>query len=551
MLGNLTTTLEKMQGRRRMPKYIHFAWVGVYEMPEENLMRVLQWQQVNPSFDVWLWVDKVGTEEETWQAYDARFQKAKELLGCPADLKIPCVKCIEKEAISDIFIRYEIGRSQPNYGAASDLIRYKVLYEYGGAYFDSDVLRGRRSLEASGIFDVAYSCHRLYVDINSGNNREGCAGNDALICTAGNLYLRQVYELACRYYSSPISETTDLTGFTDIQPTAMQNKFGHEYCWHSLAYDYTTVNRIKELTICRTGPCCFRDIIQNKIGSNLPRVGEVCVMDDDLRSFIDLSPVPNEGLWLKNMLLQKKELFEATDAVIKEAVFVAKYMKSLWLDDYVDLLIQSSGHANYFELISHFVSALRSQTEINYDELVIVQYPYRHANPTTDSELTTFCREKGIYAKAQAILFPKQLTMSHTVLAEMVTAYRFIPIHQQETRDRPAIFAKALPYFIRGGMCFLTQAINYCETSRPQTKCDYDLILAYIRSISNVIHVYDSIKDDYAAINSAALSEFSTKLSGLQEQYKAEKETAPVDLPQSVDTAEEDAAIPEEHFVEE
>ena len=48
-------------------------------------------------------------------------------------------------------VRYTINRPEPNYGMASDLLRYLILWEYGGAYFDIDVQPpndGKPSLES-------------------------------------------------------------------------------------------------------------------------------------------------------------------------------------------------------------------------------------------------------------------------------------------------------------------------------------------------------------------------------------------------------------------
>lgn len=157
----MTTTLEKVHDFQKIPKIIHFVWVGTYKLPQKNMKRIMDWQAANPDFEVYLWTDKKSTPERIWGEYGSQFQalKVEEL---PKNLSIPIVKCIEEEKISNPIIRHEIDQLLPNYGAASDLLRYRLLYKYGGAYFDSDVLNGKDSLQKSGLFDKEYPSDIIY-----------------------------------------------------------------------------------------------------------------------------------------------------------------------------------------------------------------------------------------------------------------------------------------------------------------------------------------------------------------------------------------------------
>jgi mannosyltransferase OCH1-like enzyme len=76
-------------------------------------------------------------------------------------------------------VRYEIDRLRPNYGASSDLLRYLILYSFGGAYFDSDVAPGTKRLETSESFLKDFDNPIIYINKNSQNTKE--IGNDAFI----------------------------------------------------------------------------------------------------------------------------------------------------------------------------------------------------------------------------------------------------------------------------------------------------------------------------------------------------------------------------------
>ncbi len=370
----------------------------------------------------------------------------------------------------------------------------------------------------------------------------GFAGNDALISTKGNPYLERIEQLACRYYKSPILETTDLSAFTEKNPTAMQYKFGREKCWQLFAYNTTITDQIKELTIRRSGPACFRDVIQDAGVSTLPGKlhHDITALPDELRSFIDdptteHADTPNEASWLAKMTLKELDITEAIDSAVKTAAFEISHMKMLRLDDYIDMLFYSiyPKYPDLRELISHFINKLSAQTELDFSALRYVQYPYRYGYAENNPVLSDFCRKKGIYEKAEMLLFPRIPTNTQMALAKSVTAFAplglftdpgpLTELPENIVEQSPLIFSKNLDLCINGGINFLQHAIEYCKTINPGVEFECKAALNYVNNLSEIVDLYKEHHKKYEKIDMTILENCSIELDQLNQQFVAKK----------------------------
>lgn len=188
---------------KAIPKIIHFIWAGgTRYMPVKNMEVVKQWKEANPEFAVYIWIDDKENDViflQQVEHYAQFFSEDDTLNGIDAcseylkDHKIE-LKDITEESVVDKYSRYEIDRLRPNYGASSDLLRYSILYKFGGAYFDSDVVVGSTKLIDTSIFDENFREHCLYIDGNSQGS--GAVGNDTFICTKKNSLMQKIYEQA-------------------------------------------------------------------------------------------------------------------------------------------------------------------------------------------------------------------------------------------------------------------------------------------------------------------------------------------------------------------
>tara|TARA_Y100001978_G_scaffold77296_1_gene69356 strand:+ start:258 stop:1118 length:861 start_codon:yes stop_codon:yes gene_type:complete len=85
---------------KKIPKKIHQIWIGPKKIPKKYLDWAITWKNNNPDWDYKLWTN---------------------------------------EDINDLnMINRSIYDSSDNLGFKSDLVRYEILYQYGGIYIDTD-----------------------------------------------------------------------------------------------------------------------------------------------------------------------------------------------------------------------------------------------------------------------------------------------------------------------------------------------------------------------------------------------------------------------------
>lgn len=125
-------------------KKIHFIWLGQL-LPNNRLEHIKNWSNLNEEFQINLWLDEIGAESNSifGTTYSTAVEKTKALIN-QHQIKNIEIKDIQEFNTTEEenywqFIRYEIDKLRPNYGAASDLLRLIILEKHGGAYYDSDV----------------------------------------------------------------------------------------------------------------------------------------------------------------------------------------------------------------------------------------------------------------------------------------------------------------------------------------------------------------------------------------------------------------------------
>ena len=95
---------------------------------------VLEWAEKNPNYEISLWVSSDFLN-------DREFQRIKQW-SIANSVHLKCGdRLIEEAGLGDLFYS-ELSESR--YAAASDMLRFVVLYSEGGIYLDTDVLSGPR-----------------------------------------------------------------------------------------------------------------------------------------------------------------------------------------------------------------------------------------------------------------------------------------------------------------------------------------------------------------------------------------------------------------------
>lgn len=118
-----------------IPQKIHYCWFGRNPLPESALKCIASWRKFLPDYEIIEWNEDnfdVNCIPYTAQAYAAK-----------------------------------------KYAFVSDYARFKILYEHGGIYFDTDVevIRPMDDIIAAGPFmgfEINLGCEREYGAVNPG-----------------------------------------------------------------------------------------------------------------------------------------------------------------------------------------------------------------------------------------------------------------------------------------------------------------------------------------------------------------------------------------------
>jgi len=149
-----------------VPRILHFLWI-VQIIPDKYLEAITEFEEKNPDYQIFFWTDNNSLPKvqsrSSWTIKDVN----------SLNLTIPDVIDGENESAGWGWI-----------GAKSDLLRYEIVYQYGGIYLDTD----SKSLESFGpIFQESFVC---YV---SGYNT---LDNSVFGMPVGSKFLRFVLESA-------------------------------------------------------------------------------------------------------------------------------------------------------------------------------------------------------------------------------------------------------------------------------------------------------------------------------------------------------------------
>lgn len=97
----------------RIPKKVHLIWLGPSSFPLKSVENIRAWMAYHPDWTFYFWTDR------------------KRIAPCN-QMKIRQVKDFNFK-----FLQGEFEQSN-NWGEKSDILRYEILYQYGGIYIDHD-----------------------------------------------------------------------------------------------------------------------------------------------------------------------------------------------------------------------------------------------------------------------------------------------------------------------------------------------------------------------------------------------------------------------------
>ncbi len=106
----LSTTSKKA----KIPKVVHFIWLGPKPFPRESVENVRTWIAKNPGWEMHFWTDRDRP------------------LPHPS-MKRRMLKDFTFTKLADCYYKSD------NFGEKSDILRYEILFQEGGVYVDHDV----------------------------------------------------------------------------------------------------------------------------------------------------------------------------------------------------------------------------------------------------------------------------------------------------------------------------------------------------------------------------------------------------------------------------
>lgn len=123
----------------KLPDLLHFIWIGS-KIPEKYIDNVLSYSKNNPNYIIYIWLDN--------NTLDINNNNLDKL---PTNIQL--------HNIDEINLINEKGFNlMTNYGGKADILRYEIIYNYGGMYIDIDS-RSKKSFD--DIFYKPYVCIEL------------------------------------------------------------------------------------------------------------------------------------------------------------------------------------------------------------------------------------------------------------------------------------------------------------------------------------------------------------------------------------------------------
>lgn len=150
ILNNIINTKEELQRQTtnqeikeiNTPTRIHFIWIGS-KIPDKYISNITTYIKNNPNYDIWLWHDKnTVINDERIVKMPFHLHNIKELIESE-ELKFKNVYGFD---------------NMKNWAGKADILRYEIVYNFGGMYIDVDSISVKPFDE---LFVHPYVCMRL------------------------------------------------------------------------------------------------------------------------------------------------------------------------------------------------------------------------------------------------------------------------------------------------------------------------------------------------------------------------------------------------------
>lgn len=181
----------------KVPKLFNYIWLGS-ELTRSDFQKNIEgWRSIYPAYEFVIWsdIDHLTSEYKSW---------------CVTN-KVRVINIYEALpdqcwfGVKDAFL-LQLTKINPNYGEASDLLRYVILYHFGGIYLDSDA-------------PTNYLDHDRFKQLDPEGILLDQRCNDMFITEVHNPYFKDLLKEALRRYHLPKSDL--LQQYGDKRPEAI------------------------------------------------------------------------------------------------------------------------------------------------------------------------------------------------------------------------------------------------------------------------------------------------------------------------------------------
>ena len=128
-----------------IPKIIHFIWIGS-KLPEKYIANINTYITNNPGYEIWIWHDDntllantPGVGNTSFLINTSGVDKMSEANDTNLDTNLQNEFPYKMQNINQLQFVNDFGLdNMKNWAGKADIIRYEIIYNYGGMYIDVD-----------------------------------------------------------------------------------------------------------------------------------------------------------------------------------------------------------------------------------------------------------------------------------------------------------------------------------------------------------------------------------------------------------------------------
>jgi len=200
----------KVSSACKIPKLFHYIWFGV-KLPDQYRPYLQSWLDHHPDWTFFIWVDNPENYDLGTLVEGADFTSIKQLF----EQKKSQGGGVFVFDVKDLNYKNKNYFDQTrNYGERSDILRWELLFRFGGTYIDVD-------FECFRPFDVLHHMYDFYTGLQPMDTNTVQFGSGLVGCIAGHPILKRCVET--------ISADTTLPIVTRTGPVHFMYAFFEEY----------------------------------------------------------------------------------------------------------------------------------------------------------------------------------------------------------------------------------------------------------------------------------------------------------------------------------